>query len=67
MNIPFDELSSRVKELAGYMEKNVALICQTDLRSEKAAQLLAQRGFADVHVVKQGMTDWNKKGYQVVG
>lgn len=41
-------------------------ICRTDRRSAKAAQILAKHGFADVHVVKQGMTDWNVKNYPIV-
>ena len=65
MNIPLEELSSRLNELSDYMEKPVALICRTDRRSAKAAQLLTRNGYADVHVVKQGMTDWNVKGYPI--
>ncbi len=38
-------------------------LCRKDRMSPRAAQLLAQHGFADVHGVKQGMVDWNKQGY----
>jgi len=62
--IPLEELSARIDELSDYTEKTVAIICRTDRRSAKASQILAKNGFADVHVVKQGMTDWNKKGYK---
>jgi len=41
------------------------IICRTDRRSEKAAQILAKHGFSDVHVVKQGMTDWNEKKFPI--
>lgn len=41
-------------------------ICRTDRRSGQAAQILTKNGFADVHVVKQGMTDWNAKGYSTI-
>lgn len=63
VNIPLEELPSRKDELADYLERPIALICTTDRRSSKAAGLLAGQGFADVHVVKGGMTDWNKSGY----
>ena len=66
MNIPFEELSTRMNELSDYIERPIALICRTDKRSAKAAQLLTRNGYADVHVVKQGMTDWNAKGYPVL-
>ncbi len=61
--VPLEELSNRINELADYIEKTIVVICRTDRRSAKAAMLLAKNGFADVHVVKQGMTDWNNKSY----
>ncbi len=64
-NIPVEELPERLDELTDRTERPVAIICSTDRRSVKAAQLLAQHGFADVHVIKGGMTDWNQKGYPV--
>lgn len=63
MNIAVEELPSRIEELVDRTEKPIAIVCRTDRRSAKAAQILAKNGFSDVHVVKQGMTDWNKKGY----
>lgn len=60
LNIPLEALESRLSELTPYQEKTVALICTTDRRSKKAAQLLTKQGFADVHVVLGGMTLWNK-------
>ncbi len=64
-NIPAEELPGRVDELADHMERPIAIVCRTDQRSIKAAELLVQKGFADVHVIKGGMTDWNQKGYPV--
>jgi uncharacterized membrane protein YdjX (TVP38/TMEM64 family) len=61
--IPLEELNSRLSEIENFQEKTVMTICRTDRRSAKAALILAKNGFADVHVVKQGMTDWNIKGY----
>lgn len=61
--IPLEELEQRIEELGDYLEKPIVTICRTDRKSAKAAQILAQHGFADVHVVKMGMTDWNAKNY----
>lgn len=66
-HLPLNELPQRLDELGDYMEKPVITICRTDRMSAKAAQLLAQKGFADVQVVKQGMVDWNKQGYPTEG
>ena len=64
--IPVEELEQRLSEIENYQEKTVMTICRTDRRSAKAAQILGKNGFSDVHVIKQGMTDWNEKGYSVV-
>jgi len=63
--IPIEELEQRIDALGDYLEKPVITICRTDRKSAKAAQLLAQKGFADVHVAKMGMTDWIKNGYSI--
>lgn len=60
VNIPLEQLESRLDELTPWLEKPVALICTTDRRSKKAAQILGSQGYADVHVVLGGMTQWNK-------
>jgi uncharacterized membrane protein YdjX (TVP38/TMEM64 family)/rhodanese-related sulfurtransferase len=65
-NIPVEDLDNRVDEIADYVERPIAIVCRTDRRSAKAAQLLAGKGFANVHVVKGGMTDWNQEGYEVI-
>lgn len=62
-HIPLDELDERLHELDDYQEKPIVTICRTDRMSAQAAQLLARKGFADVHVAKGGMTDWNRNGY----
>ncbi len=63
VNLPLEELPERINEISDYQEKPVVTVCRTDRRSVKAVELLAQRGFADVHVVTNGMTGWNENGY----
>jgi len=65
INIPLNELKQRSDELSEYLERTIVTICRTDRMSAKAAQILTQKGFADVHVAKQGMTDWNGHHYPV--
>lgn len=64
-NIPLDNLKERINELVDYQEQPIVIVCRTDKRSAKAAQLLARQGFADVHVIQGGMTAWNERGYPV--
>jgi uncharacterized membrane protein YdjX (TVP38/TMEM64 family)/rhodanese-related sulfurtransferase len=63
--LPLEELEQRIDELSDYYEKTVVTICRTDRKSAKAAQILAEQGFADVHVAKMGMTDWIKNNYPI--
>ncbi len=64
-NIPVDDLSQRMGELEDYREHPIAIICRTDKKSLKAALLLSEKGFADVHVVRGGMTKWHEQGLPV--
>lgn len=65
INIPLQELSNRLEELAPHEGQTIVLVCRTDRRSAKAAQLLSRQGLTDVHVAKMGMTAWNNHGYPV--
>ncbi|GMQ97465.1 MAG: hypothetical protein BMS9Abin15_1194 [Gammaproteobacteria bacterium] len=64
-HIPLEQLESRIDDLTDYTESTIAIVCRTDKRSAKAAQILTRNGFADVHIVKGGMTGWNQNGYPV--
>ncbi len=65
VNIPLESLQIRVTEIMEYQEHPVLIVCRTDKRSVKAAQLLVQKGFGDVHVARRGMTAWLEAGYPV--
>ena len=65
VNIPLENLPQRMAELGDYLERPVAIVCRTDRMSAKAALLLTEKGFADVHVVRGGMTKWNEAGLPV--
>lgn len=65
VNIPVKELQQRMAELGEQLEHPVAIVCRTDKRSAKAALLLTEEGFADVHVVRGGMTKWIEAGLPV--
>jgi uncharacterized membrane protein YdjX (TVP38/TMEM64 family)/rhodanese-related sulfurtransferase len=64
-NIPVEDLAERVDELLDRLERPIAIVCRTDRRSSKAARILSSKGYADVHVVRGGMTLWNGAGYPV--
>lgn len=64
LNIPVEAMADHLEQLTDRTEKPVAIVCRTDRRSAKAARILASNGFADVHVTKGGMTQWNANGYK---
>jgi uncharacterized membrane protein YdjX (TVP38/TMEM64 family) len=66
VNIPVEDLQQRMDEIGQYLEKPVAIVCRTDKRSAKAALLLTEEGFADVHIVHGGMTKWIEAGLPVI-
>lgn len=62
LNIPVETLPQRLGELEVYRERAIAIICHTDRRSAKAAQVLTANGFSHVQVVRGGMVNWNAVG-----
>jgi len=66
VNIPVEDLQQRLHEIGNYLEQPVAIVCRTDKKSAKAALLLTEEGFADVHIVRGGMTKWIEAGLPVI-
>lgn len=56
INIPLDQLDSRLEELD--KERELYVICRTGSRSDLAAQKLTSQGFNNVINVVPGMTKW---------
>ncbi|MDH5301005.1 MAG: VTT domain-containing protein [Gammaproteobacteria bacterium] len=65
INIPLEALPQRLAELGADKAQPIALICHTDRRSSKAAELLARHAFSHLRVVKGGMRAWRGRGYAV--
>ena len=63
INLPQAELATRLGELP--RDKLLLLICQGGYRSLRAAQFLAQVGFADVASVRGGTAAWQAAGRPV--
>jgi rhodanese-related sulfurtransferase len=55
-----------MNELTEYIERPITIVCRTERRSIKAALLLTEQGFHDVHVVRGGMTKWIEADLPVV-
>ncbi|MGG4168200.1 sulfurtransferase TusA family protein [Rossellomorea vietnamensis] len=57
VSIPLGELETRMNELN--KDKEIYVVCRTGNRSDMAAQLLGEKGFANVINVVPGMSDWS--------
>jgi rhodanese-related sulfurtransferase len=56
-NIPVDQLSSKSTLLS--KDKEVVVICQSGMRSTRAAKILKKQGFTKITNVRGGMSAWN--------
>jgi uncharacterized membrane protein YdjX (TVP38/TMEM64 family)/rhodanese-related sulfurtransferase len=60
-NLPLNDLPARMGELTGAPKRPVVLVCKTDKRSAKAAEMLRSAGFRDVQVLRGGMEQWQRE------
>ena len=61
LNIPLDELPSRLADLPG---GTLYLMCGSGKRSSQAARILTDRGYQTVNVAG-GITEWYRAGHPV--
>jgi uncharacterized membrane protein YdjX (TVP38/TMEM64 family)/rhodanese-related sulfurtransferase len=61
VNIPLADVADRAAELAA-REQPIVLVCKTDRRSARAAELLRAGGLRDVAVVRGGTDGWHRQG-----
>ncbi len=55
-NIPLDQLSNKAATLS--KDKEVVVICQSGMRSTRAAKILKKLGFKQITNIKGGMSAW---------
>jgi rhodanese-related sulfurtransferase len=65
LNLPVGQLPNRISELEAARERAIAIVCRTDKRSAKAAEILRAAGFGDVAVLRGGMEQWRTEGFPV--
>jgi rhodanese-related sulfurtransferase len=61
VNIPLPDLTGRTAEVAAYA-RAVVLVCKTDRRSARAAEMLMSAGLRDVAVLRGGTDGWHEQG-----
>lgn len=67
VNIPLGEIPGRLSEIKAFRDRPVIVVCRTDKRSARAAELLKESKLGEVSVLHGGMERWNQMGLQVEG
>ena len=63
INIPVGDIANRLIEIKALGDKPIIMVCKTDKRSARAAELLRNADFADVRVLRGGMERWKQLGF----
>ena len=58
INIPIQELETRMNELEKYKDKEIIVYCSHSHRSPRASYMLTQKGFTYVTNMQGGMSVW---------
>lgn len=61
INIPVDSLYYSINSLTNYKNLPVAVYCKSGIRSETAANYLAQQGFRQIYVLRGGLNSYYGK------
>jgi rhodanese-related sulfurtransferase len=64
-NVPLDLLRSRTDDVRERVDGNVVLVCRSGQRSTQAQQVLNRAGVSAARVLRDGILDWEKRGYDV--
>ncbi len=63
--VPLDALERRLPKLAGYVDREIVVVCRAGARSRSAGGILEKAGFARVRNLTGGMLAWEKDGFPV--
>jgi glyoxylase-like metal-dependent hydrolase (beta-lactamase superfamily II)/rhodanese-related sulfurtransferase len=63
--VPMDALEHRLPKLAGYVDRDVVVVCRAGARSASAGAILRRAGFGQVYNLEGGMLEWVSAGLPV--
>ena len=65
VNIPHDELGSRIDEIATHRETGIVVYCERGFRASKAATVLQNEGFKSIQHLAGDMSGWRSAGLPI--
>ncbi len=63
--VPMDALHQRLPKLAGYVDRQIVIVCRAGARSASAGALMQKAGFRHVLNLASGMLAWTRAGLPV--
>ena len=63
--VPMDALERRLPKLAGYVDRDVVVVCRAGARSASAGAILRRAGFRQVYNLGGGLLAWGAAGLPV--
>lgn len=66
LNLPLESLESNLKKLNKHRGKPLILVCQSGMRSGKAAGILKKNQFSDLYVLDGGVASWSKENLPLI-
>jgi sulfur dioxygenase len=63
--VPMDALERRLPKLAGYVDREIVVVCRAGARSASAGAILKHAGFRRVFNLEGGMLAWAAAGLPV--
>lgn len=64
--IPVQQLADRISEIADYKNNDILVYCRSGNRSTVASEILVRNGFKKIHNMKNGITGWEKDGFETI-
>ncbi len=66
LNLPLESLESNLKKLNKHRGKPLILVCQSGMRSGKAAGILKKNQFSELYVLDGGVASWTKENLPLI-
>ncbi len=63
--VPMDALPLRLPKLAGFVDRDVVVVCRSGVRSASVTAILRRAGFRQVENLRGGMLAWSRAGLPV--
>jgi rhodanese-related sulfurtransferase len=64
-NVPLDVLGKNTSDVVENLQGDVVLVCKSGQRAAKAAALLRDSGLNSGLVLRDGLTDWERNGFDI--